>query len=237
MSIIQRFARNVNGRDFVVGDVHGCFQLLDQRLNDIGFDRNCDRLFSVGDLVDRGPASEEAIDWIAQPWFHAVRGNHEQMAIGVAAGRHDLSNYLANGGEWFLVLPDERKQLIANVFDTLPYAIEVDTSHGRVGIVHADIIGESWDSFIADLETAPSNNQRRRITETCLWSRARITAAQSGYPTTRINDVHALIVGHTPLKVDTWLENVHYIDTGAFHNGVLTIVQIDGPVQDGKKEG
>ena len=87
MSLVQRFAQNTWGRDFVVGDVHGCFDYLRAVLEHVQFDEVSDRLFCVGDLVDRGPQSEEAIDWIAKPWFHAVRGNHEQMAIDVAAGR------------------------------------------------------------------------------------------------------------------------------------------------------
>lgn len=229
MSPIQHFARNTAGRDFAAGDIHGCFDALEQGLARIGFDEQRDRMFSVGDLVDRGSRSEEAIDWIAKPWFHAVRGNHEQMAIGVAAGRHGMDNYIMNGGGWFLALPDERQQLIARVFETLPYAIEIDTSRGRVGIVHADIGGDSWDEFVAELTGADSNNKRKRITEICLWSRSRVQAASAGYPTIRIRDLERLIVGHTPMKVDTWLENVHYIDTGAVYGRELTIVQIDGP--------
>jgi serine/threonine protein phosphatase 1 len=60
-----------------VGDIHGHFQRLQQCLEAVGFDPAVDRLFSVGDLVDRGPHSEAALDWLAQPWFHAVQGNHE----------------------------------------------------------------------------------------------------------------------------------------------------------------
>lgn len=229
-NLIQRFAMNTAGRDFAVGDIHGCFDALEQGLARIGFDEQRDRLFSVGDLVDRGPQSAEAVDWIAKPWFHAVRGNHEQMAIGVAAGRHDLTNYFMNGGAWFLELADDRQKLIDQVFETLPYAIEIDASHGRVGIVHADIGGDSWDVFVGELTGAESNTKRHRITEVCLWSRSRIQAAEMGYPTTRIRDLTSLIVGHTPLEADRWLENVHYIDTGAvFKGGKLTIVQIDGP--------
>ena len=79
--IVQRFERNVFGRDFVVGDLHGCFDLLCEQMDRVGFDPKTDRIFSVGDLVDRGTQSKDALNWMAQPWFHAVRGNHEEMAI------------------------------------------------------------------------------------------------------------------------------------------------------------
>ena len=54
---MPRFAQNTVGRDFAVGDIHGCFTELQRGLEAIGFDPSTDRLFSVGDLVDRGPES------------------------------------------------------------------------------------------------------------------------------------------------------------------------------------
>ena len=53
---------NENGRDLVVGDVHGCFRTLDHALSEFGFDPSRDRLFGVGDLVNRGPHSEGRAD-------------------------------------------------------------------------------------------------------------------------------------------------------------------------------
>ena len=55
MSLVQRFTQNTRGRDFVVGDLHGCFDHLRVMLEHIQFNRVTDRLFCVGDLVDRGP--------------------------------------------------------------------------------------------------------------------------------------------------------------------------------------
>lgn len=222
-SIVKRFARNEIGHDYVVGDIHGCFTALGVELNRIGFDGHKDRLFSVGDLVDRGPESEASIDWISIPWFHAVRGNHEQMAIGVAAGRHDMGNYLVNGGGWFLSMPDSHQKMYAEVFDDLPIAIEIDTPSGRVGIIHADL-GEytDWDEFTQAIEMADSNNKRKNIREIALWSRSRI----SYDVTTPIAGVTAVYVGHTPVKESKWLGNVHYIDTGAVFGGKFTIVKL-----------
>ena len=62
---------NRAGRDLVVGDVHGCFWTLDRALSEFGFDPSRDRLFAVGDLVSRGPRSEDALPWL-QERFHAV---------------------------------------------------------------------------------------------------------------------------------------------------------------------
>ncbi|MGI4861911.1 MAG: metallophosphoesterase [Janthinobacterium lividum] len=223
--MIDHFTRNLTGRDFAVGDVHGCFHLLRQGLDDLGFDPQRDRLFSVGDLVDRGPDSADVLDWIGQPWFHAVRGNHEQMAIDSVAGRYDRDNYRMNGGAWFLDLPAAQQKHIATALDALPIAIEVDTARGTIGIVHADIAGRTWAAFRASLLDAPSRSHLRTITQTALWSRVR--AAQdddAGVP-----DLHRLVVGHTPMVEGVrTLGNVVFIDTGAvFRGGRLSIVELD----------
>jgi len=79
---VARYGINTTGRDFVVGDIHGMFPALEELLASVEFDGDRDRLFSVGDLVDRGPLSKHAPDWLAHPWFIACRGNHEQFCAG-----------------------------------------------------------------------------------------------------------------------------------------------------------
>lgn len=228
--IIQRFARNTAGRDFACSDVHGHFDLLGDKLAMVNFDPSRDRLFAVGDLVDRGPFSAECLDWIGQRWFHTVRGNHKQVAIGIAAGNHNPEHYIKNGGEWFLKLRPDLQRAYAEVFSWLPYLIEIDTSHGRVGIVHAEIRGPSWSQFVSDFENARSNNQKRKHVELCLWSRKKIDAwDDEGIVPAQIHDLHMLVVGHSRVPQRTALANIHYIDTGAYKTGNLTVIQIDGP--------
>lgn len=53
-----------DGRDFVVGDVHGEFPTLESLLAQVGFAPERDRLFALGDLVDRGPRSTDALAWM-----------------------------------------------------------------------------------------------------------------------------------------------------------------------------
>ena len=79
--IVQRYNRNSRGRDFVVGDIHGCFDQLRQALDAVDFVPETDRRFSVGDLIDRGPQSTETLEWLSKPWFDACIGNHEDMAL------------------------------------------------------------------------------------------------------------------------------------------------------------
>lgn len=224
MSFVKHFECNTTGRDFAVGDIHGCFKLLEATLDNIGFDRTKDRLFSVGDLVDRGPDSELALDWIDEPWFHAVRGNHEDMAIRYPSGNMDAANYAANGGAWNVGSPRHLQLAHSWAFDALPVAIEIETQHGIVGIVHADCPFPTWRDFTVSLDDASlSNAMRKAVFEAALWSRERIQAEDA----TGIPDLRALIVGHTPVRRPAILGNVYHIDTGGWlRDGHFTLIDL-----------
>lgn len=217
--LVQRFNLNRLGRDFVTGDVHGCFNTLTAELDRLGFDRHVDRLFSVGDLVDRGPDSAAVVDWLAQPWFHAVRGNHEQMALDYLTGDLDPDDYLHNGGAWFMELSLPHRKRIAAQFTVLPVALEVETPSGLVGIVHGDCPFDSWDDLVAGL----SSEDAPVIAEICLSSRERISAMDDS----GVTGVAKVFVGHTPVRKPISLGNVHYIDTGAVFSHSLTVRQIN----------
>jgi len=216
MPDLQRFALNAAGRDFVVGDIHGFFGALQDAMASVGFDHSVDRLFSVGDLGDRGPDSADAIVWMGKPWFHPVKGNHEAMACQyfVEPIPEVKRWFVSNGGQWFVDLPFELQRAIATAFVHLPLAIEIETKNGLVGIVHAEVPGDDWACW-DEVSTA----QTERI---ALWSRDRINHQECGV----VKGVYRVYVGHTPLREVQQLGNVRYIDTGAVFGGKLTIEQI-----------
>lgn len=73
---------------FIVGDVHGCLEQLDQRLEQVGFDPKSDRLWSVGDLVGKGPDSLAVLQRVHAlgDRFNMVLGNHEIRLLALMAG-------------------------------------------------------------------------------------------------------------------------------------------------------
>lgn len=81
MSLISKVQSNTVGIDYICSDVHGHFSLLQDKLDQAGFDPYVDRLFSLGDLIDRGPECEEVLTWLQYDWFYAIQGNHERMLI------------------------------------------------------------------------------------------------------------------------------------------------------------
>lgn len=79
--LIKEFDVNTVGTDYFVGDIHGTFKQLKQALKAIGFDGNKDRLFSCGDLVDRGGSHRDMLDIIDKDWFHSCLGNHDDILL------------------------------------------------------------------------------------------------------------------------------------------------------------
>ncbi|GAB3393230.1 metallophosphoesterase family protein [Azotobacter armeniacus] len=229
MSKIRRFERNIAGRDFAVGDIHGHFSKLQVTLDAAGFNPRTDRLFSVGDLVDRGPESDQALEWLAKPWFIAVQGNHEELAVQYALTSHvgDFEAYLASGASWFLALPKEEQQAFAVQFAELPIAIEVKTEEGLVGLVHADCPLATWDDFrLALSNPALPERMLEQIKVHCQWSRRRIDAGDES----AVLGVRAVVVGHTWLRRPAVLGNVYHIDTGAWLSdgrGYFTLLELD----------
>ena len=207
-NLLQQYSRNLHGIDYVVGDVHGNFSKLSRALDAIKFDLTVDRLFSVGDLVDRGPESDHALDWLKQSWFHAVRGNHEQMAIEFARGQLPINHYTSNGGAWNVANPQHVRAELADAFDALPIAIEVETGNGLVGIVHAECPLHRWQDM-HDALTGPNGEAFR---DAMLWSRDRVTHENRD----TVEGVRAIVVGHTPLVRYSSLGNTIYIDTGGW---------------------
>lgn len=215
--MILRFPKNTAGRDIVVGDIHGHFTKLQARLDEVGFDPSKDRLFSVGDLVDRGPESHDSIEWLCRPWFHAVRGNHEDMAIrwGSPDCRMDRENYMLNGGAWNVGNTPEERAEFRFAFEALPLAIEIETDHGLVGVVHAGCPFASWQELTIILENPDgyTRKQLKAVLEEVMWSRDRIQAMDDSI----VDGVRAVVVGHTPMERSTSLGNTIFIDTGGWH--------------------
>ena len=64
-------------RAIIIGDVHGCYFELRALLEEIGL-RPSDRLFFVGDLITKGPAHREVLDFVrATRHCASVMGNNE----------------------------------------------------------------------------------------------------------------------------------------------------------------
>jgi serine/threonine protein phosphatase 1 len=246
-SPVRRFKKNTSGRDFVVGDLHGCFTLLEKELTLRQYDPSRDRLFAVGDLVDRGSESPSVLDVVRRYDIQSVRGNHEDMIVRWHRHGGNASSVRCNGGEWLLEMAHDSPRLddIVAYMAALPYAIEIETDDGLVGIVHANVPMPSWDQMVEALEQEKRDGRTRRQV---LWDRSRWKSRKTtgllsvgsaavqllrrfapGWPEPggRIEGVMAVVVGHTPAREPMVRANVINVDTGLVYGGNLTLLRLD----------
>lgn len=73
---------------YVVGDIQGCFDALRRLLDNAGFDLAHDHLWSVGDLVNRGPDNLSTLRFFRDlgERGQVVLGNHDLHLLAVEAG-------------------------------------------------------------------------------------------------------------------------------------------------------
>ncbi|MDE1182084.1 metallophosphoesterase [Paraburkholderia sp.] len=214
-TVVEHHPANTAGRDFVVGDLHGCVDALRYLLREIRFDPVHDRLFSVGDLVDRGSQSQEALALLDKPWFYPVLGNHEDALCAVAHGRLKRQWWYGIGGAWAAGLSDAQLRVYAERLAALPLVRVVGTGAERFNILHAEFFGTD-----ADLDAARFSDDTR---QQMLWGRD----LASGKGDTMIQrGLSMTYCGHTPVREVQQIGAQIFIDTGAFGpGGKLTVVE------------
>ena len=76
---------------YVFGDIQGCYTELSRLLEKLRYDPASDKLWFVGDLINRGPDNVRTLELIMSlPGITAVLGNHELHFIAVALGKQRL---------------------------------------------------------------------------------------------------------------------------------------------------
>ncbi|HEV8260276.1 MAG TPA: symmetrical bis(5'-nucleosyl)-tetraphosphatase [Burkholderiales bacterium] len=122
---------------YAIGDLQGCFDPLRELLQEIGFNAARDRLWFVGDLVNRGPQSQEVLRFVKGLGSRAVTvlGNHDLHLLMVAEGRAKL--HKGDTIAAILEAPD-REELLAWMRGLQMMHVE-----GEYAMVHAGLL-PSW---------------------------------------------------------------------------------------------
>lgn len=216
MTIYQKIDGTKYDRVFVVGDLHGSYDALMEKLSNLVFNKKKDLLISVGDLIDRGKQNVECLALVSEPWFRAVKGNHDEMAIQAVKNPNfqSVQNWVYNGGSWYYdedVNQENVENYLIEKIDQLPYIIEVELKGGRKAVIcHADY-PENEYRFNKDVDTFD-----------VVWSRRRLQMKDQ----TEIKGANYFIFGHTVQKDVLKVANRYYIDTGKVFGGKLTILDL-----------
>lgn len=90
-------------RLFAIGDIHGCFDSLQELVENKIQLNNYDKLVLLGDYIDRGDKSKAVVDYIIylqEKEFDIIPliGNHEVLLLESFEDEKNISKWIQNGG-------------------------------------------------------------------------------------------------------------------------------------------
>jgi serine/threonine protein phosphatase 1 len=203
---------------FVFGDIHGQYDGLMKLVDFIKYSPD-DKLFFLGDLIDRGTRSFDVVSWVIANGHTCLKGNHEQMCLDAFSsdeGSLVWKGWLLNGGTNTLASYGESSLLQAHLewMEQLPLYVDL----GDAWLVHAGL-------------NPNMPLELQGVAEFC-WIREEFHSATEPFFEDKI-----IITGHTITFVfpgvtpgnlvlgKGWLD----IDTGGYHpkSGWLSALDLD----------
>ena len=228
--------RQVRGPFDIIGDVHGCADELIELLQALSYTVSLEpgpngavaqvvppagrRAIFVGDLVDRGPRSPDALriamSMVAHGDALCVPGNHDAKFLRWLQGRnprptHGLDTTLAQ----MAAEPPQFHDAVRSFIEGLPTHLWLDG--GDLVVAHAGI-RESMFGFASG-----------GIREFCLYGDTDGTG-DDGLPiryhwAAGYTGSARIVYGHTPVENAVWFNNTLCIDTGCCFGGRLTALR------------
>ena len=221
-------------RAYVIGDVHGCLDLLDRLLSRIETEirerpKPRTSLVFLGDLIDRGPASAQVVERLrtySPPGAstHFVMGNHEEVMLRVLGGEADLvPSWLRFGGAETLrsygIDPSDipgmdPERLVGRLRAAVP------ANHVEFLESFADSISFG-DYLFVHAGIRPGIDLSEQSQSDLRWIREPFLEDTTDHGFTVVH-------GHTITNSVEVAANRIGIDTGAFCTGTLTALAIEG---------
>ena len=223
-----------NYRAYAVGDVHGRLDLLDKMLGliEADLDQHPARralLLFLGDIIDRGPSSAQAIERLRSYRHANVRtvfllGNHEEVLLRILNGeRGILDSWLRfGGGECLASYGVDPKTVKA-----LPERDALKLIRQSVPEDHRKFIGD-WadtlrfgDYLFVHAGIRPSIDLSMQSQSDLRWIRQPFLDDEGDHG-------FVIVHGHTISQDVVERPNRVGIDTGAYRSGVLTALVLEG---------
>lgn len=220
-------------RGYVIGDVHGRLDLLEDLLKMIEAD-DLDRaeassvIVFLGDLIDRGPQSaqvvERLIGYSSERKCFFLMGNHEEVMLRVLGGELDLlREWLKFGGKeclhsYGLNAEELRRMDASSALEVIRSAVPEEHVAFLESFADSISFGDYLFVHAGVRPRVPLADQRP---EDLRWIRSSFLEYSGD---------HGMVVvhGHTISQTVEVHQNRIGIDTGAYMTGMLTALGIDG---------
>ncbi|GAA4643129.1 metallophosphoesterase family protein [Pontixanthobacter gangjinensis] len=219
-------------RAYVIGDVHGCLDLLDALVRAIEEDDKAaakadTTVIFLGDLIDRGPQSAGVIK-LARLWqeYRTIRfllGNHEEMFLDSFKDTDILRHFLKHGGRETILSygvsnqdfnKASTKELQAMMKDLVP-------KNDRKFLKGFEDMVEMGDYMFVHAGINPKKAMEEQKARELRWIREPFLNHKEHHS-------HIVVHGHTITEDIEEKKNRIGIDTGAYRHGVLTALVLEG---------
>lgn len=206
----------MGSREIAISDIHGCYKTFRELVENKVQLTTDDRLYLLGDYIDRGPDSKAVIDYILtlQKSGFTVKcllGNHEQLLLKAATDYSYLRIFRSSGGKqtlnsYGLTMSELRYHQHFEFFRNLDYYFELD----NYLLVHAGFNFQISAPFLDTYSMLWIRNWHHTIDKSFLNGKT-------------------IVHGHTPIQKNDIIEmkrninetQVLDIDAGCFVNKVM----------------
>jgi serine/threonine protein phosphatase 1 len=228
------FAAPTGQRWYAIGDVHGCYTLLNQLIQAIDKDDEQrgeidTRLLFLGDYIDRGPNSRAVIELmmkldIGEDRVIFLMGNHEETLLATADGhRRAAALFHKMGGRETLL----SYGVSAQDYDNSDAAGIVDLVRSAIPTDHLSwmrLLRSSYaagDYLFVHAGIRPGVPLKAQLPSDLRWIRKEFLESSSHHDA-------MVIHGHSVTDEIDEKANRIGIDTGAYASGRLTAIGLEG---------
>lgn len=202
------------GRTIAIGDVHGCAREFEKLLKKLNPEKS-DRIIQLGDLINKGPDSHEAIELARAHDIQTIMGNHEMRLLLAkeAKSLKDLNSYYQetikqlSKKDWKYL-----KQLPKFIYEN---ALDTVFVHGGFSP------NEPWHSQSLDTVTTVQVITKKGLPE------KRTYRSKSKLWVSYWKNDTSVIYGHTPRRRIYRKRNTLCLDTGCVYGGKLTAYLVE----------
>jgi len=201
-------------RTFIIGDIHGCLDMLKDLMDKIPWSPDKDRLIFLGDYIDRGENPKGVVDYILDltrrsSLVECLKGNHEAMLLDFLTGR-DRFMFIINGG-W--------KTLESyGMYESSDDDSAISSEH-RDFYESLKLYVELEDYYVVHAGFKPRLDIKKQTEDEMLWIRKSFVSSDFDFG-------KKIIFGHTPFKEPLIMQNKIGLDTGAVYGNRLTCLQL-----------